>query len=75
MNKHNLIEALTVSKSALKLREAVENAIQDGIITREEYDNILTIAVEDGHIDKHEQAILKEFHQMIYDKDIKFKKL
>jgi hypothetical protein len=74
MIKHKLIEDLKVSGSAIKLREAVEKAIADGCITREAYDNIITIAAEDGVIDKHEQIILKEFHQMIYDKDIKFKK-
>lgn len=72
--KHKLIEDLKVSKSALKLRDAVEKAIKDECITREEYDAIITIAAEDGHIDAHEEIILKEFHQMIYDKDIKFKK-
>jgi hypothetical protein len=73
--KHKLIEDLKISKSALKLREAVEKAIKDEIITREEYDAIITIASEDGNIDAHEEIILKQFHQMIYDKDIKFKKL
>ena len=73
MKPHKLVEDLKVSKSAVLLREAVEKAIQDEVITREEYDRIITIAAADGNIDKHEQAILKEFHQMIYDKDIKFK--
>jgi len=75
MKKHKLIEDMKVSKSALKLRELVEKAIVDEVITREEYDEIISIATEDGNIDRHEAAILKEFHQMIYDKDIKFKKL
>ena len=73
MKKHKLVEDMKVSKSSLKLRERVEQAIKDEVITREEYDSIITIASEDGHIDAHEAAILKEFHQMIYDKDIKFK--
>jgi hypothetical protein len=73
--KHKLIEDLKVSNSAVKLREAVEKAIKDEVITREEYDRIITIAAADGVIDTHEQIILKEFHQMIYDQDIKFKTL
>lgn len=74
MKKHQLIEDMKVSKSAIKLRELVDKAIKDEIITREEYDAIMAIASEDGHIDNHEAIILKEFHQMIHDRDIKFKK-
>lgn len=73
MKKHKLIENMKVSPSAVKLRERVDKAIKDELITREEYDSIMSIANADGHIDNHEAAILKEFHQMIYDKDIKFK--
>ena len=73
--KHKLLEDAKVSKSALKLREAVEKAIKDGYLTRTEYDNIISIAAADGNIDKQEEVILKEFHQMIYDKEIKFKKV
>jgi len=63
-----------ISKSALKLREQIEIAIKDGYISRDEYDSIIHIATEDNVIDKFEEALLKEFHQMIYDKTIKFKK-
>ena len=74
MNKHKLVENMKVSSSAVKLREAIDKAIEDSIITREEYDRITTLAAEDGEIDAQEQVLLKEFHQMIYDKDIKIKK-
>ncbi len=73
MKKHKLVENMKVSESAVRLRKAIDKAIEDSIITREEYDNIITIAAEDKHIDNHELALLREFHQMIYDKDIKFK--
>ena len=72
--KHKLIEDLKISSSAVELRAAVEQAIKDESITREEYDEIITIAVRDGYVDAHEEIILKEFHQLIYDRDIKFKK-
>jgi hypothetical protein len=74
MNRHKLVENMNVSSSAVRLREAIDKAVEDGFITREEYDRIITIAAEDGEIDAQEQALLKEFHQMIYDKDIKMKK-
>jgi len=64
---------MKVSASAVKLREAIDKADEDGFITRGEYDRIITLAAEDGEIDAQEQALLKEFHQMIYDKDIKFR--
>ena len=74
MNTHKLVENMNVSSSAVRLREAIDKAVEDGFITREEYDRIITIAAEDGEIDTQEQVLLKEFHQMIYDKDIKMKK-
>ena len=74
MNKHKLVENMNVSSGAVKLREAIDKAIEDSVITREEYDRITTLAAEDGEIDAQEQVLLKEFHQMIYDKDIKIKK-
>ena len=73
MKTHPLIERLKVSESASRLRIAVDVAISNTTITRDEYDAIMAIASEDGHIDRHEQAILAEFHQMINDRDIKFK--
>jgi hypothetical protein len=71
--KHKLLDDAKVSQSALNLREAVEKAIKDGFITRVEYDKIIHIATEDGHIDKQEKAILGEFNRMIDDREIKFK--
>ena len=72
--KHNLIEKEKVSDSAIELRKIVEEAIHTGFITHDKYDSIINIASADGHVDSHEQAILTEFHQMIHDKEIKFKK-
>lgn len=74
MTKHKLVENMKVSSSAVKLREAIDKAVEDSFVTREEYDRIITLVSEDGEIDSQEQVLLKEFHQMIYDKDIKIKK-
>lgn len=63
-----------VSDSSLELRDRIEKAIADEIITREEYDEIIKIALEDGVIDKHEQALLSELQQMIEDKVVRFAK-
>ena len=52
----------------------IEKAIEDHIITRDEYDKIIHIATEDGVIDRHERALLSELQQMIEDKMVKFAK-
>ena len=61
-----------VSDSSMRLREMIEKAIEDHKITRDEYDKIINIATEDGVIDRHEQALLSELHQMIENKEVKF---
>lgn len=61
-----------VSDSSLEMRRMIENAIEDHKITRDEYDQIIHIATEDGFLDRHEQTLLKELQQMIDDKVIKF---
>jgi hypothetical protein len=50
------------SKSAHDLHKMINKAIEDHTITREEYDLILHIATEDGHIDRQEQALLEQLH-------------
>lgn len=63
-----------ISDSSIRLRERIEKAIEDEIITREEYDEIIHIALEDGVIDRHEKALLSELQQMIEEKVVKFAK-
>ena len=59
------------SKSAANLRELIEKAIEDHLITQAEYNAIMSMALEDGHIDKHEQSLLSQLQQMIEDKIVK----
>jgi hypothetical protein len=61
-------------KESAKLREMIEKAIEDDIITREEYEQIIAQALKDGHIDRVEKALLAELNQLIQDKVVKFKK-
>jgi tellurite resistance protein len=61
-----------VSNSSIRLKEMIEKAIEDHKITRDEYDRIIDIATEDGHIDSHEKALLRELQQMIEDKLVRF---
>lgn len=59
------------SESAHRLREMIDKAIEDHKITRYEMDQILHIATEDSHIDKHEQALLDQLQDMIENKIVK----
>jgi|PlaIllAssembly_1097288.scaffolds.fasta_scaffold1139328_1 hypothetical protein len=61
-------------KESAKLREMIEKAIEDDIITREEYEHIIGQALKDGHIDRVEKALLAELNQLIQDKIVKFRK-
>lgn len=61
-----------VSESSIRLKEMIEKAIEDHKITRDEYDQIINIATEDGHVDPDEQALLRELQQMIEDKMVRF---
>lgn len=71
--EHPLLKNKNISESAQKMRTIVDKAISDEVISHDDYDKVISLAGEDGHVDVHEQAILTELHQMIHDKDIKFK--
>jgi hypothetical protein len=75
MDDLNLIHenSMIKSKHAEKLKSMIAKAIEDNVLTRDEYDLILHLASEDGHIDSHEQALLEELHDMIENKTIKIK--
>ncbi len=62
---------MNISESAGRLKVMIEQAIEDHKITRAEYDKILHIATEDGHIDQYEQALLSQLQEMIHNKEVK----
>jgi len=59
------------SESAAKLMEMIKKAMDDGQISSLEYDKILMIADEDGHIDNQEKALLAELQEMIANGTVK----
>jgi hypothetical protein len=65
---------MKISDDAGRLKKMIEKAIEDHQITREEYDNILHIATEDGHIDRHEHILLEQLQEMIENKMVKLVK-
>lgn len=62
---------MSFSKSADRLREMIEQAIEDHQVTRAEMDMIIHIAEADGHIDPHEQRLLDLLQEMIENKEVK----
>ncbi|MBI9069403.1 MAG: hypothetical protein JEZ09_19045 [Salinivirgaceae bacterium] len=65
---------MTISESGERLRQMINKAIEDHIITPDEYDQIINVASEDGHIDPQEKALLAELQDMIESKMVKFGK-
>jgi hypothetical protein len=59
------------SKSAEKLHAMIVKAIEDHVLTRHEYDEILHLATEDSIIDRQEQALLEQLQEMIGSKSIR----
>ena len=62
---------MVYSKNAGKLRVLIEKAIEDHLITRAEFDAIMAMALDDGHIDAHEQTLLEQLQEMIENKTVK----
>lgn len=59
------------SKSAGKLAEMIKKAINDHQITNSEYETILSLADEDGHLDAQEKRLMAELNEMISNKTVK----
>lgn len=62
-----------VSKSAQKIRKMIDKAIENGKISRDDYDKIMHLATEDNDIDNQEKVLLTQLNEMIFNKEIKIK--
>ena len=62
---------MKISESAIRLREMINRAIEDNKLKRDEYDEIIALAMEDGVIDNHEKALLSQLQDMIEDRTIR----
>jgi len=65
---------MEISKEAERLREMIIKAIDDHKLTADEYDQIIHLASDDGHIDQHEKVLLQQLHEMIENKVVKLAK-
>ncbi|MDA3881827.1 MAG: hypothetical protein PF481_00925 [Bacteroidales bacterium] len=62
---------MAVSESANRVRELILKAIEDHVLTQDEFDEIIMAATEDGFIDAQEQVLLTELQNMIQDGSVK----
>jgi len=62
---------MRLSESAERLKMMIERAIDDHKVTRAEMDQIMAVATEDGHVDRHEQALLDQLQDMIENGTVK----
>lgn len=65
---------MIVTKKGLTLADVIKKAIEDSVITIAEYEEIMSITSEDGVLDNHEKALLRELNNMIANKTIRFGK-
>ncbi len=56
---------MKLTKSGLELRDVIEKAIKDHVITNSEYEEIMRVAHKDGMVDDHEQQLLGQFQGML----------
>ena len=61
-------------KHGRKLADVIRKAINDSVITMAEYEEITSVASQDGIIDAQENALLRELNALIADKTVRFGK-
>lgn len=60
-----------ISKSAKQIRKIIDEAMDSGTISKDNYDKVIHIASEDYIIDAHEKILLSNLNDLIFSKDIK----
>ena len=62
---------MALSEGGERLKKAIIKAIDDHVITPEEYEEIINISYEDGHLDPQEKALLAQLQAKIENKEIR----
>jgi hypothetical protein len=62
---------MKLTQSGLELKELIEKAIRDCIITNSEYEEVMKMAHKDGVIDDHEQRLLSQFQDLLANGSLK----
>ena len=56
---------MRLTKSGLELKDVIEKAINDHVITNSEYEEIMKVASKDGMIDDHEQRLRSQLQGLL----------
>jgi cell division protein FtsL len=56
---------MKLTKSGLELKEVIEKAMKDHVITNSEYEEIMKVANKDGMVDDHEQRLLSQLQTLL----------
>jgi hypothetical protein len=62
---------MKLTQSGLDLKELVDKAIKDCLITNSEYEEVMKMAHKDGVIDDHEQQLLSQFQELLANGSLK----
>jgi len=62
---------MKLTKSGIELKDVIETAIKDCVITKTEYEEIMKMANKDGIIDAHEQRLLSQLQGMLQNGTLK----
>ena len=62
---------MKLTKSGLELKEVIEKAISDHVITNSEYVEIMKAASNDGITDDHEQRLLSQLRELLENGTLK----
>jgi hypothetical protein len=55
---------MKLTKSGLELKEVIEKAMKDHVITNSEYEEIMKVSNKDGMVDDHEQRLLSQLQKL-----------
>jgi hypothetical protein len=56
---------MKLTKSGLELKEVIEKAMKDHVITNSEYEEIMKVSNKDGMVDDHEQQLLSQLQELL----------
>jgi len=62
---------MKLTKSGLELKEVIEKAMKDHVITNSEYVEIMKAASNDGIVDDHEQRLLSQLQGLLENGTLK----
>ena len=62
---------MKLTQSGLDLKELVDKAIKDCVITNSEYEEVMKMAHKDGVIDDNEQQLLSQLQGMLANGSLK----